>query len=415
MSKRKIVLLVLGAVLLIAAAVALIPRNGALQPASGLRPQELPYSVRGTYAVGVRETTIAGQSPLALTIWYPAAVAGGLQEDHTYAYKVKIGDPLGNLTVASSTGQTIPDADPDGTAGPYPLVVLSPGFSIGSTAYAWLAEHLASYGFVVLSPDHVETLDPQNQLWRSAVTRPQDILAVFEYVDDQAAPGGFFAGWVDTDRVAVIGHSYGGYTALAAAGARIDTPSFTGLCQDAANTEEPGAWLCEMLLPHVADMAALAELDTLPAGLWPAQADPRVDAVVSMAGDAFFFGQPGLAEIDVPLLAIGGTADVDSPYLWSTYPAYAYTSGPRKIRIALQDAEHMIFTGPCQRIPGYLQFFSGEFCADTSWNRIQAQELTKHFTTAFLLAELEQDSAAANALSQDNVNSANVDYEESGY
>lgn len=118
---------------------------------------------------------------------------------------------------------------------------------------------------------------------------PQNILKVFAYVDNQAAPGEFFAGWVDTERVAVIGHSYGGYTALAAACARIDTPRFTGLCQDAANTEEPGAWLCEML-PNVADMADLAGLYVLPARLWPALADPRVDAVVSMASDAFFFG-----------------------------------------------------------------------------------------------------------------------------
>jgi predicted dienelactone hydrolase len=220
---------------------------------------------------------------------------------------------------------------------------------------------------------------------------------------------------VDAQRVAVIGHSYGGYTALAAAGARIDTQSFIDLCQPAIGTDEPGAWLCEMLLPRASDMAALAGLDALPAGLWPAQADPRVDAVVSMTGDAFFFGQPGLAQVNVPVLAIGGTADMDSPYMWSTYPAYEYSSGPRKIRIALQDAEHMIFTGPCQRIPGYLQFFSGEFCVDSSWNRVQAQELTKHFTTAFLLAELNQDSEAARFLSQGNAGISGVDYEESGY
>ena len=415
MSKRKIILLVVGLLSLIGAAIALIPKNGAPMPASGLRPQELPFSVRGAFAVGIHEMAFAGESPLELTIWYPASVNEEMQKSYSYPYMVKIGQPLGNLSIASSTGQAIPDATPDVSAEPHPLVILSPGFSIGSTAYAWMAEHLASYGFVVVSPDHQETLDPQNQLWRTAVTRPQDILSVCDYIDEQVQTGGFFTGWVDAQRVAVIGHSYGGYTALVAAGAQIDTQSFTSLCQPAIGTDEPGAWLCEMLLPRAADMAELAGLDALPAGLWPDQADSRVDAVVSMAGDAFFFGQTGLAEINVPVLAIGGTADVDSPYLWSTYPAYVYTSGPRRIRVALQGAEHMIFTGPCQRIPGYLQFFSGEFCSDTTWNRIQAQELTKHFTTAFLLAELDQDSDAANALSQGNINLANVEYEETGY
>jgi predicted dienelactone hydrolase len=184
MSKRKIILLVVGSLLLIGAAIAVIPKNGAPMPASGLRPQELPYSVRGAYAVGIREMALAGDSHLELTVWYPASVDGDTQNSYSYPYQVKIGQPLGNLSVASSTGQALPGANSDVSAEPHPLVILSPGFSIGSTAYAWIAEHLASYGFVVVSPDHQETLDPQNQLWQTAVTRPQDILSVFDYMDE---------------------------------------------------------------------------------------------------------------------------------------------------------------------------------------------------------------------------------------
>jgi predicted dienelactone hydrolase len=294
---------------------------------------------------------------------------------------------------------------------PYPLVVLSPGFSIGAAAYGWLAEHLASYGFVVISPDHSEILDPENELWRSAIARPYDVLTVFDYVDEHTGAGGRFERMINPTLVAVAGHSYGGYTSLAAAGARIDTRSFRFQCEGVLESDEPGAWLCEKLLPHMADMANLAGLDTVPDGLWPAWVDARVDAIIPMAGNAFFFGQAGLSEITVPVMAIGGTADADSPYMWGTHSTYEYASSTTKIGIALTGAEHMIFTGPCEKIPWYIKIFTGEFCSDQSWNRNYAHGLIKHFTTAFLLAELKHDSDAASVLAQDDINFQGVDYQ----
>lgn len=373
------------------------------------------YAARGSYLVGTRELAIDSEISLEITIWYPALNVDNREVSIIYPYEMKMGDPLGMVTVAKYAGKAIQDAPYDLSSGPYPLVVLSPGFSIGVSSYAWLAEHLASYGFVVLAPEHQELLDPENELWRSAITRPQDILAVFEYIDEQAKSGGQLDGLIDVDQVAVIGHSYGGYTSLAAGGAQIDTHAFQSYCESTSEPDEPGAWLCTQLTPHIADMASLANLEAVPDGLWPAWADPRVDAVVSMAGDAFFFGQPGLAEIDVPVMAIGGTSDVDSPYMWSTQPAYEYVSGLRKVRVALEGAEHMIFTGPCEKITWYLKFFSGEFCADPNWDRVYAHNLVKHFTIAFLLSELKQDAAASDALASNAVDFTGVTYDVQGY
>ena len=364
---------------------------------AGMQSDKPSYASRGSYSVGTRDLAIDGNTLLEVTLWYPALKGDNTEASITYPYKMKMGDPLGTVAVAKYAGKAIQDAPYDLSVGPFPLVVLSPGFSIGASSYAWLAEHLASYGFVVLAPEHQEHLDPENELWRSAIERPQDILAVFAYVDEQVKSAGLLEGLIDTDQVAVIGHSYGGYTSLAAAGAQIDTDAFQSYCGSVSDMDEPGAWLCAQLTPHIADMASLARLDAVPDGLWPAWAGSRVDAVVSMAGDAFFFGQPGLAEIDVPVLAIGGTNDVDSPYMWSTHPAFEYVSSPRKVRVSLEGAEHMIFTGPCEKITWYLKFFSAEFCADPGWDRVYAHNLVRHFTTAFLLSELKQDAAASDA------------------
>jgi predicted dienelactone hydrolase len=377
-----------------------------------LRSDVLPYGVRGPHPVGTRGLVSDGEAALDVTLWYPALNAEDHEARTRYAYEMKMGAPFGAVTFATFAGRAMRDAPYDLSAGPYPLVILSPGFSIGASTYAWLAEHLASYGFVVIAPEHQEQVDAElNGLWQAAITRPQDILSVLAYVDEQVGSGGTWEGLIDADTVAVVGHSYGGYTALAAGGAQIDTPGFETLCETAYAANDPSAWLCDELFPHMADMADLAGLDSIPEGLWhKAWSDPRVDAIVPLAGDALFFGQNGLAEISVPVLAIGGTLDSDAPYMWGTYPAYAYASSATKVRIALIGAEHMIFTGPCEAVPLLLRFFSDEFCSDPGWDRAYAHDLTNHFTTAFLLYTLKGDQAAHEVLLPDAVQFAGIEY-----
>lgn len=373
-----------------------------------------PYSARGPHWVGIRDLVIEGDRPLDITVWYPAARATSAAKAISYPYEIKMFSPLGKVAIAAFEGQAVRDAPTDLSAGPYPLLVLSPGFAIGSKTYAWLAEHLASYGFVVIAPDHGEELDP-SLLWRSTIQRQRDILNVLSFVGEQLETRGAFEGLIDTERTAVAGHSYGGYTALAAGGARLDTDSLATSCQTAYETNDPVVFLCDALLPHVVEMAKLAGLDSAPKGLWPLLGDYPVRAVISMAGDAVVFGPAGLAEITVPVMAIGGTADKDSPYMWAAHPTYENVSSQRKVRIALIDAAHMIFTGPCTSVRGIVKLIPNEFCADPAWDKYDAHDLIKHFTTAFLLAELKQDKAAAAALTPDAVRFSGLTYDAQGY
>ena len=389
----------------------LVPFGGAVTP-NDLRPDAPPHSARGPHPVGTRDLVIDSEAPLDITMWYPALNGEDREAKTRYAYEINMGAPLGTVTFATFAGRAIRDAPFDLSAGPYPLVILSPGFSIGSSTYAWLAEHLASYGFVVIAPEHQEQLDAElNGLWQATITRPQDILTVLAYVDEQVGSGHTLEGLINADTVAVIGHSYGGYTALVAGGAQIDTDGFEAHCETAYESNDPNVWLCDELSPHMADMAELAGLESIPEGLWQqAWSDPRVDAIVPLAGDAFFFGQDGLAEITVPVMAIGGTLDSDAPYMWGTYPTYEYVSSATKVRIALVDAEHMIFTGPCEAIPLLLRFVSNEFCSDPGWDRNYAHDLIKHFTTAFFLDTLKGDQSAHEALLPDAVQFPGIEY-----
>ncbi|MBK7918022.1 MAG: hypothetical protein IPJ94_17540 [Chloroflexi bacterium] len=102
------------------------------------------------------------------------------------------------MTIAEDASYAVPDAATDLANGPYPLVILSPGFAISASGYGWLADHLASHGFVVLAPEHDEQMNPEAGLWQGAVKRPQEIQAVLPMWILQVQPGGTLAGLVDS-------------------------------------------------------------------------------------------------------------------------------------------------------------------------------------------------------------------------
>lgn len=366
----------------------------------------------GPHAVGVR-TIGTDEAPVAMTLWYPA-VAPDEPTTLTYSYGVTMFGTDSSVAMATFTGAATPGADIDTDTAPYPLVVLSPGFAITASSYAWLAERIASHGFVVAAPHHRESLDPRG-LWRAAIERPDDVLAVLDHVDTLGTADEGFAGSIDTDAIAVVGHSFGGLTALASAGARIDTDGFRAICDDAYATDDPLTFQCDALIDRAADMADLAGMDAVPSGLWPAVADPRIDAVVSIAGDAAIFGPEGLAEVTVPVMAIGGTADHDAPFAWGTQLAYEHTSGTRKVEIALDGAGHLVFAGGCEKQRRILSLVSLGFCSDPGWDRAELHDLVGGYVTTFLLAELADDRDAAAALDAAALATQGVGYRSEGF
>lgn len=382
--------------------------------ATGIRPDAPTYGVRGSYWVGTQDIVINNEAALEITLWYPALNPDGLEAVVEYPYPFKFGGPDG--MVATVSGQAISGAAFDLSGGPYPLVLISPGFALGRNSYAWLAEHLASHGFAVIAVEHQEFADETlSTFWQSAITRPQEMQAVLDYVDTQVATDETLAALIDTELIAVAGHSYGGYTALTMGGARIDTAGLQTLCTDARNTEDPNAWLCDLVEPYIADMAELAGIEAVSDELWPNWGDPRVDAIIPMAGDAYFFNELGLAEVTIPVMAIGGTADTGTPYLWGTQPTYEYATSTTKARVSFENAEHMIFGATCAALPFFAEIGFYEFCSDSVWDMERAHDLTNHFATAFLLAELKQDAEAAALLAPEAVNFIGVSYTSEGY
>jgi predicted dienelactone hydrolase len=101
--------------------------------------------------------------------------------------------------------------------GTFPLVVISHGNGGSGTLYRTAARHLARNGFVVALPDHAGNTRGDNDLARTIANlenRPRHIRLVIEWAYG-ASP---FAPFLKPDAVAIVGHSLGGYTALAVAG-----------------------------------------------------------------------------------------------------------------------------------------------------------------------------------------------------
>ncbi len=383
----------------------------------GLRPDAPPYAVHGPYWVGYKPLVIGEGTdhPINAGLWYPALNPNGDPEEITYPMTWKIPSiPLDTEPLAY--GHALLDAAVDEAATPYPLVVFSHGLGTSAPWYADLIEHYASHGFIVLAPEHTEQFDfDLSDLWKASIDRPIDIKQTLDYAEQAAAPGSDLAGLIDMQHVALAGHSYGGYTALAAAGAQYDLEAFNARCAALLPDDPKYVWLCAPLVPHEADMAARAGLDLMPEGLWPSFGDPRVTAIIPMAGDSYLFDRAGLAKITIPMMAIGGTADTATPYEWGSKPAYQYASSAKKALMTLEGAEHTI-TSSCKTLPFLRKTpLSGIFCYDPVWDKDRGIDLINHFSTAFLLDTLKGDAEAAVALAPENVAFPGIRYEATAY
>jgi predicted dienelactone hydrolase len=168
----------------------------------------------GPWKVGVRTVELvdgARDRSLPVDVWYPVDPATADGTDNTYVLDSLLG-PL-----AEVDSPALRDATP-AAGGPFPAVAFSHGFGGIRFQSYFLTEHLASHGFVVIAPDHpgntlgdFAELGNDDAAAQSAMDRPLDMIFV---VDRLIAGTTGVPVAIDPARIAITGHSFGGWTSL---------------------------------------------------------------------------------------------------------------------------------------------------------------------------------------------------------
>jgi predicted dienelactone hydrolase len=238
-----------------------------------------------------------------------------------------------HVTVAGRDVAVWKPAGPAPAAG-FPVIVFSHGFTGCNTQSVFLTEALAASGYLVVAPNHADgrcgtarqsagglsLRRPQPEesfgdatLWTDSTYRARltDITAVLDSILSTPA---FQGVPVDAKRVGLAGHSLGGYTALAMAGA------------------------------------------------WPSWRDPRIKAVLALSPwCAPFVVHGDLGHLSAPVMYQGGSWDAGiTPSVRRPNGAYDLTAAP-KYFVEFSRAGHLAWTDLNPRFQSVISGYSIAF------------------------------------------------------
>jgi predicted dienelactone hydrolase len=314
----------------------------------------------GPYDVGVQTITITDPvraRPLTVDVWFPIADSAGLPPQQ---YSLLPGVFYESPTAVAATPDVMA---PDG---PYPLVVYSHGSGGLRYIHSSYTEAIASYGYIVAAPDHtgntaLERLGgTETEVDVTALNRPQDVEAVIDAMTnpESTETAGFVAS-VDPENIAVTGHSFGGFTAYAMA---------------SGYTNSLGSFA----------------------------ADPRVDAIVTMApatgdGSGRLLSDENLAAISIPALVMVGTNDQMTPATPNVDRPWELSNSSPSYRADFVAGQHQTFTDICDyqeavpllpNVPAIvldtISSFAEQGCAPGDMPIDRAKDLTNTFAISFL-------------------------------
>lgn len=153
-----------------------------------------------------------------VTVWYPAAA-------DAKEVSLDIGPPGKPLFKVGSAAPDAAFADEK----PRPVILFSHGFGGTARMMAWFTLPLARAGYVVIAVDHPGNNGADKMTVGGAIMfwdRPGDLAAALKAVEADPT----IAPHLDPHRLGVAGFSAGGFTAIAATGARVELPRLQAFC-----------------------------------------------------------------------------------------------------------------------------------------------------------------------------------------
>jgi len=282
---------------------------------AGPTPTVDPPEELGPYTVGhvqFDEVDAArGDRPLKVDIWYPVdaadfdAATDPQQTGYLLSgvFTLPSENAFDDLPVSARTGQT--------------LIVFSHGYGGINTQSVLLVETLASHGFIVIAPEHTgnaQGAGPADDYDTAAGNRVPDVSFVIDrmFARNQDATDPFF-GRLDETAVGVTGHSFGGMTSIGMA------CGWAGAGPDSRVTA-------------IAPISAVIQGDL--------QRSNRT-------GPNTGFSAQQLGTITVPVMLLGGTADVAVPVENNDIAYAGLTAAPAVYKATIDGANHTHFANVC--------------------------------------------------------------------
>ncbi|EDX83902.1 conserved hypothetical protein [Synechococcus sp. PCC 7335] len=213
-------------------------------------------------------------------------------------------------------------------APPAPVIIFSHGLAGDRKGFLNVSRHLASHGYAVAALDHpgsnraqLDAVLSGNE--REIATpgefrdRPLDVSFLLDELTQLNSGDRGFVGQLNLDQIGIVGHSFGGYTALALAGARLNHDTLAANCASddfIFNAANPSMLLqCTALLDPAQFSAELK--------------DGRIKAVIALNPvTSSLFGRSGFAQIDIPSLIVSGSNDPVAPALLEQIRPFTWLS-----------------------------------------------------------------------------------------
>lgn len=353
--------------------------------AADIGPSTLPPPDQwGPYPVGtrVKNWTDPARNNRAVTtrLWYPIVETGGDKAIYFDAVVIKV------------QGKAINKGTADKSKGPLPVVLFSHGFKGIDWQSVEFTEYLASHGYVVAAPDHAgntlfDVSVSKEVESKSALERPIDVRFAYDELAKLNGPGGGdFEGLLDLQKVAITGHSFGGYTTLVVAGATVNVDEAKAGCKTASNM------LCKGGYMNYWPDGTVLKMPKPISGL---------KAAIGLSPGFFVaFGQKGLASVSVPTLVFGGTLDGTTPVADDIDPIYAALPLP-KGEVVIAGGGHMSYTGVCGLPPAQFVAELKDMCFKPGMiDGAKAFAITNAFAVAWLNRFVKGDVASNPLLQQ---------------
>lgn len=229
-----------------------------------------------------------------------------------------------------------------------PTVIISHGLGSDRATYSYLAKFLAEHGFAVIAVEHPGSSADQFDALISGRTdlvvpdaeffnRPLLISAVLDELQSRATSDKNLGG-IDFNNVGIIGQSFGGYTALAVAGAPINFDSLRQACPPEFIFNPSVLLQCQALNIAPPETPSISFKD------------PRIRAVVAINPmDSAILGADSLAQIEVPLLMMAGSADTVAPALPEQVIPFTWLTDIDRYLLVMEGGTHFSTLGTSGR------------------------------------------------------------------